>query len=314
MMTNKYALTVSAMIGSTVILTACVAPDISAEIENSQKALLAVEKPVGDFLNAGEARALAQQVDELIRAGEFVYVPSEACYLTGNNEFTDAPCTVDEAFSPNSEVVRFRLAQAILAEMKAYLDALAELASSDAPEKIAGNTKQLFADLDNLSKTSQKALPSDVNARIQLRKTSAPLVLQFAADQARRIGIRRAVRQGDDAVELAVLTMIAFLRESDLAPHAGGLAEIDAAFERVEIAREANDPAAYEAALIEMRRTIDRTETGRKKSPEGQLITIRLAHRALAEKLFNSTSLNTVRDAVKTVADIQEAIRKEDEA
>ncbi len=311
-MTKIHAISVSLLIGSTLILTACAVPDITADIAQSQKALKAVEKPMGDFLGASETRVLAQQVDDLIRAGEFVYTISEPCYLVGNNEFTDKPCTVEEAFSPNSDVVRFRHALAILREMKSYFDALSELASSDTPEKIAGSTTQLFADLNTLSKTSTDALPSKLNARIQKRKTSVPLIMRFVAESARGNAIRKAVRRGDDAVEIAVLTLIAFLREAGIAPRAGGLPEIDAALERVEIARETNDPAKYSAALEDLKSTVDRIEYGRKDSLESKLVAIRLAHRAMAEKLIGSTSLKSVRDAVKTVADIREAIQKED--
>lgn len=299
---------------SVICLNACAVPDVKTEIGVSQKALQAVDMPMDKVLAAGEARALAQQVDALIRAGEYVYEPSEACYLIGNNEFTSEPCALEEAFMPDSNLVRFRNARAILESMKLYLKSVAELAASDTPGKIAANTQQLFADLDTLSKTAPGILDADANAGLQKRSTSVPIIFEFAAEQARNNALRKAVRSGDEAVELGVLTMIAFLRESGDAPRAGGLAEISAAADRVEDTRTSGSPAEYKAALAALKRTTERVEKGRKESLEAGLISFRLAHRAMAEKLLGPASLAQLRDATKEVADIRVAIAEEDQS
>ncbi len=185
---------------SVICLNACAVPDVKTEIGVSQKALQAVDMPMDKVLAASEARALAQQVDALIRAGEYVYEPSEACYLIGNNEFTSEPCALEEAFMPDSNLVRFRNARAILESMKLYLKSVAELAASDTPGKIAANTQQLFADLDTLSKTAPGILEADANAGLQKRSTSVPMIFEFTADQVRNNALRKAVRSEDEAV------------------------------------------------------------------------------------------------------------------
>ncbi|MGJ5621399.1 hypothetical protein [Sulfitobacter sp. MF3-043] len=299
---------------SIISLTACAVPDVTKEIDASQKAIQALDLPLDKVLAAGEASALAQQVDALIHAGEYVYEPSEACYLIGNNEFTSAPCGLEEAFAPDADLIRFRNARAILESMKLYLESVAELAASDTPEKIAANTQQLFADLNTLSETVPGILKADANSGLQKRSTSVPMIFEFAAEWARNNALRKAVRSGDDAVELGVLTMIAFLRESGDAPRAGGLAEINAAADRVEEARTSGNAAEYSAALDALKKITERVEKGRKASLEADLISFRLAHRAMAEKLLGPASLAQLRDATKEVADIRVAISEEDQS
>jgi len=297
-----------------IYLGACSAPDISTELDSSVAAFSQIEQPLDAIIEAGEARELALQIDALIRAGDDIYVPSEACYIVGNNGFAMEPCEVEEIFTPSRDLARYRNVRQILLSMRDYFDALAELSSSDTPEKISANAKGVFVSLAGLSDVSTRLLPETLNSRIQQRATSTPLVLQYAAEQARSRALRNAVRTGDAAVEETVLLLIAYLREADKTPSAAGLSQITNAERALEAARLSGNSSDYAQQLSNFQTTIENVETARATSLYGKLIALRLAHREMAEKLLAPASLAEVRDAVDAVNEIADARAQEEQS
>lgn len=295
-------------------LAACTVPDTSEEFGKAQAALSALSPPIDGILAKREAEALARQLDTLLAQGAFIYAPSEACALVANNGFSDNPCVAQEDFRPNEQLASYRKARAVLREMTRYLDALGALAGSNRPEQIAAQSRQVFAQLEAISDTIGTLLPQSLVLKLLSRQTSAPLILQFAAEQARGVALRRAVRAGDDAIEVGVLTLIAHLRSEKQGDLPGRLKELAKAETAMNNARKSGDAGRYRKALDEFQQAIARLEAERQGTLFGQLQSFRQAHRNMAEALLGPASLPDIRNVIQSVSEIEQALEMEEQS
>lgn len=225
-----------------------------------------------------------------------------APYLDERCEVTPrGPMTEPLALEPAPELDRAVAARRTSADLKAYVDAVDALISSDEPEQVAGKLASSLAALNDLAESAGelagKEIPRNVARTVETGSTLAETLAREGLEAMRYRAVSAIVRDADPAVYEACLQLALWLADADdeaLAREVEALSEAEVAAMEASVTRQ--DRATLDAALREFEARFDAVAKRDRNADWRVFLAAAQAHRAL-------------RDALDRPADIEAAAR-----
>lgn len=290
------------------LLSACSTVDVAPEVASFSSSVGKATAPLEGDLAARAAREAAAARAGAVAAGELLYAPPLPCVLaasaTPGTKTSD--CTLDPLVTAPMAPGSATAMLAYTNMLQSYAEALAALATSDAPDAVG----KAFGNVVGAAEDMAAAVPELAPKAKVLAKANPPLTkLGTRLVEAQRLRlIRQLVRDAGPGVNGALDRLIAYRDADDGLSVAAS--DLSAAYDRMEAARLSGDTAAYGAAVALYEARHADLQSRLAGSDAGRLMLIREAQEKLEARLKEPGKLTEFIELIETLKALSNALEQ----